>query len=240
MVEINKLLAITSMKLLTALCTLMIFSSFNISKKQMNYIYIEDYQRVLEFTDSKSEFMEGKKKIVLKIERPELVHCQVFMDHSLIEQGNFVVTNDVFKQSIMVPIDGFDDALMDGTINYPIFKKSGNWIWPLNGTNHYYFEGIQLSKNQMLIHLENLQRDILLTEGKGETEFENGHYSFRSNEKYDTIQYWRIEGFNNFQTGYFFKTSGVKSKVEKATIVVNGYEIQTIDSLFTIPIYASK
>lgn len=228
------------MRILKVLYLFLFLSSFSTTQKHVIYVYIEDYKRVLEFTNSKSEFLHEKRKVVLSIESPKLISCQVFLDNVLIGQGNFEVTDDKYELNIMVPIGGYDDALKDSTIFYPIYKKSGNWIWPKSGTNLYYYQGIKLLKNQKVVHLGNLEKDILLTAGNGELKYHNSHYVFRSNENLDTIQYWKIEGFKNSKTGFYIKTSNVISKSEKATTVINGYKIQVIDSVFAIPIYREK
>jgi len=212
-------------------------SSFIWNDDSKSYYYIDDFQRFVVFEDSVAVLEDSLTTTNLRINKVGNIECEIYRGDELLQSGVYKESYDLHSESILIPIPGFDNALMDSTIFYPIYKKTGNWLWNRTGLNITYFYGTELSRNDRIVHLEPLDRDVLLIDRKGDIFINKYQYVFRANANIDTIHYWKMGDYANWENGIYLLTNDFKTELHKAIQITNGYEIHVIDSTFKTPIF---
>ena len=224
-------------RLICASCVLLAITGFRPPWK--TEVYIQDFKRLVYFVDSVAEVNENNRLARLRLTPSGEILCDVYVGNTMIESGIYRAGMDVYRHYIQVPISNSGYDMMDSAIIYPVYKREGNWIGPLSGQNIFYINGEAVGEEDHAIYIHPLGEKILLKQGSGELQLGNNRYIFRSNTMGDIIQYWKISGYADWETGYFSLSKSTYQEKQKAVTVDRMNVIQIKDSVFLTPVYVT-
>ncbi|MGB0430322.1 MAG: hypothetical protein ACPGLV_07595 [Bacteroidia bacterium] len=169
------------------------------------HYYFGNQKEPVEFINgkAKTQTISGQKEFEIK--DSSHIYCKAFINSEFYCRGVYKMSTDTVKEVIQVAYKYFKGEFKDSVVLKYIFKKHGNWVWDIWGEkiNGYYHYGKQKMPSDKIVYLSDLKQTFMLKNFETKFTTWQGDCHLVSNHDCDTLLFWRISDYNNWENGQY-------------------------------------